>query len=363
MLLVGKAPFRGTGKQNIANAIMCDDFVKDRKRWLDLSSDAKSFITLLLQKEPSKRPDHVEALAHPWIARAATLSNFAPGAEIAVDVLMNLQHFAEGSHLRRAALTMLAWSLTSRELQDFEETFLAFDKSGRGTITKEQLADVMHGRMKVSPHQVSRIFENLNCSDDEEISYTPFIAALLATRVKLHEGKVRKAFDAFDYDRSGYITTQDLVNVCQGSAVGSSKSFQKERGLSKDEAELWISEVDYKGNGVIDYDTFRLALMSTKSWHGQVSPRVFSLDAEDAPTVKVFYGAAGAPQGVNASYADTTSGDLLSPSPSSPLSLRTDVSRSSDGKVDLIRAQSFQGCKAKVQVRTVDCIVDDLHFL
>mmetsp|Transcript_92585 Transcript_92585/g.146374 ORF Transcript_92585/g.146374 Transcript_92585/m.146374 type:complete len:155 (+) Transcript_92585:3-467(+) len=122
MLLVGRPPFRGANNLKIAKNIIQEDFPKDG-RWLGLSHNAQSFVTMLLQKEAKKRPDATKALGHEWITEAANLATFEGGGEISSDVLNNLQKFARGSHLRRAALTMLAYSLTSRELQDLEETF------------------------------------------------------------------------------------------------------------------------------------------------------------------------------------------------------------------------------------------------
>merc|ERR1712125_239207 len=52
-------------------------------------------------------------------------------------------------------------------------------------------------------------------------------------------------------------------------------------GLSQGEAEDWIREADYKGNGVIDFDAFMDALMGKPLW----TP----LDDEgDLPTIKIF---------------------------------------------------------------------------
>lgn len=378
MVLVGRPPFRGQNNLKIAKAIIQDDFPKDG-RWAALSNDAQSFVMLLLQKDASKRPDAQRALAHRWIADAQNLANFEGGREIGLAVLTNLQKFARGSHLRRAALTMLAYSLTSRELQDLEETFLAFDKTGRGTITEEQLAKVMKDHMEVSSAEVSRIFQSLDFSNDEEIQYTPFIAAMLATRVKNHEEKVRAAFESFDHDNSGYITADSLLQIFTSTAGLSGESPGK--GLSRDEAEQWIREVDYKGNGVIDYDGFLAALMGKKLW------TMPSLDSDEAqPMVQVFEDGATRQRALSDSGLSTKPSSTSLSSPRGGLSGRSErKERSSsetstfssirhnlaymiiDGEHEERRSQSFMpGCKPtseqKVQVRGVCCDVDDRYF-
>ena len=86
-------------------------------------------------------------------------------------------------------------------------------------------------------------------SHQEEIQYTPFVAALLETRVCLHEDKVRAAFDAFDVDGKGYITADSLVRGFNGRLGGKAPNSGVEPvvELSKEEAEQWIREVDFKG--------------------------------------------------------------------------------------------------------------------
>lgn len=369
MLLIGKPPFRGTGRHELAHAIIHDDFRKD-SRWMKLPSDAQSFVMLLLQKHASKRPAAMEALAHPWIVRAANSTSCKPGPESVVDVVTNLQRYADGSHLRRVALTLLACSLTSRELQDFEDTFLAFDKSGRGSITKEQLAEVMREQMKIPAQEISRIFVGLDCCSENELRYTTFIAAMVASRIKLHEDKVRVAFEAFDHDGSGYITAENLTNSCSGQPRGPPNMIQERSRLSKHEAELWIREVDYKGNGVIDYDSFLLALMGRKLW-----PMPSLLDAAQLPTVRIFDGQGGNCFGVSSSFFNN-----VRPRPVSAVSPRRvlhespslntdgDWELSYDDELDIKRACSFQpDCQSpfsesKLRIRTVNCIVDDRHF-
>merc|ERR1719387_2933468 len=116
-------------------------------------------------------------------------------------------------------------------------------------------------------------------NDEEELHYTPFIAAMLATRVQLQEEKVRAAFDAFDVSGSGFITAESLMEAFDGlSNQGGGPG-----GLTKEKAMDWIREVDYKGNGVVDYDGFLAALTGRHLW---ALPPVDQIGEE--PTVRVF---------------------------------------------------------------------------
>eukprot|EP00927_Polykrikos_kofoidii_P012447 TRINITY_DN15363_c0_g4_i1.p1 TRINITY_DN15363_c0_g4~~TRINITY_DN15363_c0_g4_i1.p1 ORF type:complete len:604 (-),score=83.61 TRINITY_DN15363_c0_g4_i1:161-1972(-) len=277
MLLIGRPPFRGAKDANIAKAIMFQDFPRP-DQFRALSLNAQHFIENLLKKDPAARSDAMQALSHPWLAEGGQLRNSSSEVVIRVDVLKNLRQFAQGSHLRRAALTLLAYTLTSKELEDLEQTFFSFDRSGRGTITMEQFADVIRDLCKasnceeLSTREMTMIFDSMDVSGDEEVHYTPFIAAMLATQIMHHEGKIRTTFNAFDHDGKGHITADSLVQIYNRLQPG---------GLSREQAERWIREVDNKGNGVIDYDAFLDALMGKKLW----GP--LNLDI-DAPTVRVF---------------------------------------------------------------------------
>ena len=147
----------------------------------------------LLQRDVGKRMSASAALEHPWLKGGGC----TPSPVIGVSVLQSLRTFAQTSHLRRATLTILAYSLTSTELEGLEQTFLDFDQTGRGTVTLEQLRDAMQTRLDVSSAEVNRIFQAVDFTQNDEIQYTPFVAALLATRVKLHQDKVREGVRCF----------------------------------------------------------------------------------------------------------------------------------------------------------------------
>jgi len=350
MLLLGRPPFQGASQLKIAKAIVSGQFPRD-SRWQSLSSSAREFVEGLLQKDPAVRFDATTALGHPWITGAGSGSLCGRG-EIGVDVLKSFRKFAQGSHLRRAALTVMAYSLTSRELQDVEQTFLNFDTAGRGTISIGQLESVMSEHLEVSSQEVQRIFQRFDLSDDEEIHYTPFIAAMLATRVRLHEDKVRSAFEAFDRQGTGFITADSLVTIFDGL----SHQDQGQGRLTQVEAEQWIREADYKGNGVIDYDGFLAALMGKKLW------ALSSFDhVEDNPAVRVFD--EGRARGLSDSFTVESSAG----SPSSRI--RSGLAQAIiDGDEEQNRGQTFPNSMPRVKdqgmvmIRTVSCDVDERYF-
>lgn len=397
MLLVGRPPFRGPTNVKTARAIFHGEIPREG-RWNTLSADAQSFLDKLLTKDASQRWTAGQALGHPWITGSMASSGCSGNTrgEIGLDVLKSLRQFAQGSHLRRVALTILAHSMTSQELQDLEQTFLDFDRSGQGTISLNQLVEVLRehcqaaDRPEMSSQEVRRIFECLDVAGDDEVQYTPFVAAMLATRVKQHEDKIRAAFEAFDRSGTGYITADSLVHIFQGDSlnaksgseaassdtggqVGSSKgarsSVASSRAsgdvgvgtLTREEAERWIREVDYKGNGVIDYEDFLDALKGKRLW----AP--WGDDDEPSPTVRVYEDALnGRPRGLSDSYACSDK-SLRAESASSWITfgLAGAIIDPDSAEMERLRSQSFPGERRDkdrlVQVRNISIDVDEQY--
>lgn len=126
--------------------------------------------------------------------------------------------------------------------------------------------------------------------------------------------------------------------------------------LSLEEAEQWIREVDYKGNGVIDYDGFLAALMGRKLG----APTLFDSLTEH-PTVRVYEDGVALPRG----RSDT---DLTELEGTSSSKVRHGIaSMIIDRDLQDRRTQTFTtGFKnasvGTVQMRTINCEIDENHF-
>uniref|UniRef100_A0A0G4HDH8 Calmodulin n=1 Tax=Chromera velia CCMP2878 TaxID=1169474 RepID=A0A0G4HDH8_9ALVE len=402
MLLVGYPPFYGSEAQ-ILSRISRAHYSMSGSRWRKVSEKAKDFVRLCLEKDPNKRLTATQALIHPWIMERVHL----PEVPIDTAVLGSLRSYCTSTHLRRAALTMMAFSLTTKEIAELADLFLAFDHDRSGRISLTDFVSVMKEHFDISTEEIEKIFLSLSErhssasahgespqgqrrrlrkifgsgtslvtsgeGDDRErggdgrvrspaispspsapsprvhdmwgrrdhnhhgqqhaggamsasacggghqnhlnphnqnqwggggagagrdsggsaglspytggggpsgqgrmhsnesagssggpsepftpwpvreeqeleICYSDFVAAMLQTRVKLHEGLVREAFRRFDIDHSGYISTENLRHVLGPVFEG------------EDMDEL-IREVDTNGDGRIDYQEFLAAVL------------------------------------------------------------------------------------------------------
>ncbi|XP_069138830.1 calcium/calmodulin-dependent protein kinase type IV-like [Argopecten irradians] len=66
ILLCGYEPFYDNNQAEFYKKILKADYHFDSPWWDDISENAKDFIRLMLQKDPSKRITEDEALRHPW---------------------------------------------------------------------------------------------------------------------------------------------------------------------------------------------------------------------------------------------------------------------------------------------------------
>lgn len=358
MLMVGRPPFRGNNSFAIATAIMEaeTDFCKDGK-WTVLSEDAQDFVIQLLQKSEKLRPSAAEAMRHRWMPdMLLRTTSTIESCDAGVEFLRSLRTFARGSHLRRAALTMIAYSLTSTELEELEQAFRAIDQIGRGVITFVQLEEVLRQYLKVSSQEVCKIFDCLDFARKEEIHYTPFLAAMLASRVTLHEDKARAAFEQLvtksEEEGDEFITASSLVGIFKGFTVPGKTGSIADQSLTTQEAQQWIGECDYKGDGVLDYDEFYAAVMGKPLG----SPKARTLNALDDengghPTVRVFDPCKAGTPDKNRCFARSFSvGDDCDSDEQCSYNRQGSKSR------------SFRRPESAVKVRAVSCEIDERYF-
>lgn len=260
MLLVGYAPFWGTDEE-VIKKISKGDYSLDGYRWESVSPMAKDFVARLLVVDPMKRMTAMQALDHPWLQVASpedsgsSLSDY----ELSAEVLASLRSFAQSSHFRRAALTMVAFSLSSTELVDLQTTFKAMDHLHSGTLKITDLANFLKMHLDVSSEEIERIFSSLDHDGDHEISYTEFLAAAMQTRVRLHEDVLRRVFDRIDSTGSGFINVDDMRAIVGDYFEG-------------EPVEELIRQVDRDGSGVINFEQFLSAVQGGGGSIAQPAP-------------------------------------------------------------------------------------------
>ena len=145
--------------------------------------------------------------------------------------------------------------LTEEEVEELREAFNLFDTDGSGTIDPKELKELVlnlgiHAKNQTIFDMISDIDKNGN----GQIDFKEFLDVLT---YKISDTKskedVRKVFDLFDDEKTGFITVQNLKRV------------SKELGETMTEAELMemIERADSDNDGKISLDDF-YKVMTTK---------------------------------------------------------------------------------------------------
>merc|ERR1719443_1318831 len=83
-----------------------------------------------------------------------------------------------------------------------------------------ELRNVLVDKFHIPDQDTKTIFQSLDSSNNEEIHYSDFLAAMVSSRIALHDDMIQEAFKRFDTDNSGFITEDNLRQVCGGVVEG-----------------------------------------------------------------------------------------------------------------------------------------------
>jgi len=238
ILLSGYMPFSGSDAE-VFDKIRAGAYKLKPEKWSNISEGAKAFMEELLVVDHKKRLTAQAALEHNFIAS----SHWESEPEVDFSIVKALSDFGHQPRFRRCCMSIMAWSLTNEERAKVEEQFLAMDQNHHGQITYGELKKVMVDRFHMPDKEAKLTFQALDMHHDQEIHFSDFLAAMVSTRIEIHEELMQEAFRRFDEDGTGYITSTNLKKV-----IGDEFEGQK--------VEKMLCEADILKNGRISYHEF-----------------------------------------------------------------------------------------------------------
>jgi calcium-dependent protein kinase len=239
ILLFGYMPFSGSEERQ-HTMIKAGKFTK-KDAWNKVSEQARDFVGKLLVVDPEKRMDAKGALTHTWVAQRDHLN--LEQHDVDEGIVDALANFGQASHFRRACMSMMAWSLTNDERKQVRDAFIELDTDRSGTISIHEFKKVLEERFHIDDAHVMAAFESLDTSHMDEIHYSDFLAAMVSSRIQLHDDLLKQTFKRFDTQNQGYITKESLRQVLGETHDG-------------EDIEHLIEEADTSHDGKIDYDEF-----------------------------------------------------------------------------------------------------------
>eukprot|EP00826_Nyctotherus_ovalis_P002192 TRINITY_DN10418_c0_g1_i1.p1 TRINITY_DN10418_c0_g1~~TRINITY_DN10418_c0_g1_i1.p1 ORF type:complete len:410 (+),score=128.02 TRINITY_DN10418_c0_g1_i1:26-1231(+) len=252
ILLSGRVPFNGSSEKKIFKAIQRGTFSFPSPMWDRVSKEAKDLITKMLTYNPEKRITAAEAYNHPWF-------KICEDPEVnpiqAKEILQNLKGLNSQTKLQKAAMMFIVTQLMTKEEKDqLADIFMALDKNGDGKLTHEELVS---GYRSISDNKLlagkeaEDLLKEIQFDKNIKINYSEFLVAAANKKKLLTLENIKEAFDAFDINKRGYISPEELKLV-----LGPGKKLDEK---------VWkkiIAEVDTNGSGKISYEEFEHLLMN-----------------------------------------------------------------------------------------------------
>ncbi|KAJ6948562.1 calcium-dependent protein kinase 34-like [Populus alba x Populus x berolinensis] len=230
ILLSGVPPFWAESEHGIFNAILRGhiDFTSDP--WPSISPQAKDLVRKMLTSDPKQRMTAIQVLGHPWIKEDGE----APDTPLDNAVLSRLKQFKAMNNFKKVALRVIAGCLSEEEIMGLKEMFKGMDTDNSGTITLEELKQGLAKQgTKLSEYEAKQLMEansflfhqtllilsvffsiflhkQADADGNGIIDYDEFITATMHMNRMDREEHLYTAFQHFDKDNSGYITTEEL---------------------------------------------------------------------------------------------------------------------------------------------------------
>jgi len=250
VLLFGYMPFSGAEAKQIRD-IKDGHFTKKQAIWSKASTEAKDFVQKLLVVDPDLRMTAAKALNHRWLQTRAQRENTIDQA-----MIEDLCNYAKVSVFRRACLGVMAWSLSMEERRKVRDAFLEIDKDCSGTITINEFKLAVEKNLQIDDATLENAFKALDANHKDEVNYREFLAALVSSRIALHDDLLKVAFRRFDTDNSGFITVDNLREVLGETFEGT-------------EVQTLLEEADLKHDGKISYEEW---IEYLRGGYGDVKP-------------------------------------------------------------------------------------------
>ena len=244
ILLSGSPPFPGNSNEEIITKVKNGNYSFTGPIWDSVSDDAKDLIRKLLV--PAKnRITAKDALAHPWIL--GTGSYPAPNAEFVNKALENLKHFSNLNRFRDAISAFISSQVvSSQDTKELRELFKSLDQNGDGKLSIEEMKNGFSNMANViNPDEyIEKIMKDVDTDGNGFIDYNEFLKATLDEQELYSKHNLKVAFDIFDLDHSGKISSNELQQIFS---------------LGNVQTNMWdevVSQADKNADGEIDFDEF-----------------------------------------------------------------------------------------------------------
>eukprot|EP01060_Flectonema_neradi_P023741 TRINITY_DN3206_c0_g1_i1.p2 TRINITY_DN3206_c0_g1~~TRINITY_DN3206_c0_g1_i1.p2 ORF type:complete len:150 (+),score=44.22 TRINITY_DN3206_c0_g1_i1:1403-1852(+) len=143
----------------------------------------------------------------------------------------------------------MADQLSQDQIQEFRDAFSLFDADGSGTISVEELGEVLRSvGQNCSDDEIKGLLTEADMDDDGVIDFPEFLT-LVVEKMERSDNDVdmRDTFQFYDINGTGLITPSNLQYAMGKLGLR----------MTAEEADEMIREADLDGDGKISFDEFR----------------------------------------------------------------------------------------------------------
>jgi calcium-dependent protein kinase len=246
ILLTGKLPFSSKTKKQTINLIIKGEFNKVNNEYLSISPPGKELISKFLELNFSKRISAQEAFNCEWVQSSA---NPEINSNQVQQVINNLTSFGETTKFQRAVIRFIVSQLLSQsERNELSNIFKNFDTSGDGKINEKEFTvycKKIFGS-SLSDEDIKMIMARVDTDKSGFVDYSEFLAAAMDRKKLLSLERLEKAFEAFDKDKNGKISAQELKLMLESTVKLDLEAYKK-----------LIQDVDQNGDDLVDFREFK----------------------------------------------------------------------------------------------------------
>jgi len=229
-------------EKGIFDAILEGEIDFESQPWPSISNSAKDLVRRMLTQDPKRRISAAEVLKHPWLREGGEASD----KPIDSAVLSRMKQFRAMNKLKKLALKVIAENIDTEEIQGLKAMFANIDTDNSGTITYEELKEGLAKLgSRLTEAEVKQLMDAADVDGNGSIDYIEFITATMHRHRLESNENVYKAFQHFDKDGSGYITTDELEAALKEYGMGDDATIKE-----------ILSDVDADNDGRINYDEF-----------------------------------------------------------------------------------------------------------
>ncbi|KAJ8747716.1 hypothetical protein K2173_009751 [Erythroxylum novogranatense] len=150
-------------------------------------------------------------------------------------------------------------------IEELEQVFKKFDANGDGKISSSELGSIMSSLgHETSKEELQAMITEFDADGDGFIDFEEFVE-LNTKGIDADEAieNLKDAFSVYDIDGNGSISAEELHKVL--GTLGEQHSMAECRNM--------ISGVDSDGDGMIDFEEFKVMMMMGSRWDPMSSVR------------------------------------------------------------------------------------------